>query len=105
MLTAIPTVMVEPFLKEYLGVDMVVGTEIEIQNGRATGFVCQPGIITGEKKVAVLREAFDQSPDIGLGDRSSDYPFMKLCKVGCIIHRVYMKDLSQKYRIDVLSFN
>ncbi|KAJ4764663.1 glycerol-3-phosphate acyltransferase 3 [Rhynchospora pubera] len=85
VLTANPTIMVESFLKEYLGVDVVVGTEIEIRNGRATGFVRQPGVLVGEKKAAALGEMFDKSPHIGLGSACSDFPFMKLCKEAYIV--------------------
>ncbi|KAJ1699509.1 hypothetical protein LUZ63_008021 [Rhynchospora breviuscula] len=96
VLTANPTIMVESFLKEYLGVDVVVGTEIEIRNGRATGFVRQPGVLVGEKKAAVLVEMFDKSPHIGLGSASSDYPFMKLCKEAYIVpHDTKVKPMSR----------
>lgn len=83
VLTANPRIMVETFLKEYLGADMVLGTEISTFKGIATGFVKRPGILVGENKADALRKAFGDSsaPDIGLGDRDSDFPFMKLCKV------------------------
>ncbi|KAJ8643465.1 hypothetical protein MRB53_005213 [Persea americana] len=81
VLTANPRIMVEVFLKDYLGADMVVGTEIATYRGRATGFVNQPGVLVGSKKAAALRRAFgDERPEIGLGDRETDFPFMTLCK-------------------------
>ncbi|MCI22118.1 glycerol-3-phosphate 2-O-acyltransferase 6-like [Trifolium medium] len=73
--------MVEPFLKEFLGADMVLGTEIASYKGRATGLICNPGILVGDKKAQVLKKTFgDEKPDIGLGDRVTDAPFMALCK-------------------------
>ncbi|KAK2966957.1 hypothetical protein RJ640_002142 [Escallonia rubra] len=82
VLTANPKIMVEAFLKEYLGADLVLGTEISAYKGRATGLVTGPGILVGHNKADALLKAFrnTSTPDIGLGDRKTDYPFMKLCK-------------------------
>lgn len=87
VVTANPTVMVEVFVKEYLGADKVLGTEIEVnpKTRRATGFVKGRGVLVGEKKKQVILEEFgDDLPHVGLGDRVSDHDFMALCKV-CII--------------------
>ncbi|EHA8592276.1 putative Glycerol-3-phosphate 2-O-acyltransferase 4 [Cocos nucifera] len=82
VLTANPRIMVEAFLKEYLGADMVIGTEIATYKGRATGFVCHPGVLVGANKAAALRKVFGEvSPEIGLGDRKTDFAFMNLCQV------------------------
>lgn len=82
VLTANPRVMVEPFLKEFLGADLVLGTEIGSYKGRATGLVSKPGILVGKKKAEALKKAFgEDKPDVGLGDRLTDAPFMALCKV------------------------
>ncbi|KAJ8640818.1 hypothetical protein MRB53_017512 [Persea americana] len=51
VLTANPKIMVEAFLKDYLGAYMVVGTEIETYKGRATGLVSKPGIFVGGRAV------------------------------------------------------
>ncbi|KVH92737.1 HAD-like domain-containing protein [Cynara cardunculus var. scolymus] len=82
VLTANPTVMVEPFLKEFLAADLVLGTEIGICKGRATGLVKSPGVLVGKNKADALLKAFKDAPlpDVGLGDRKTDYPYMKLCK-------------------------
>lgn len=83
VLTANPKVMVEPFLKDFLGVDLVLGTEISVtESGRATGLVGRTGVLVGRRKADALKNAFgDVSPEIGLGDRLTDVPFMSLCKV------------------------
>ncbi|XP_058073830.1 glycerol-3-phosphate acyltransferase RAM2-like [Magnolia sinica] len=81
VLTANPRIMVEAFLKEYLGADKVIGTEISTYKGRATGFVLRTGVLVGRNKATALRETFgDASPEIGLGDRRTDFPFMSLCQ-------------------------
>ncbi|KAI3970582.1 hypothetical protein MKX01_024229 [Papaver californicum] len=86
VLTANPRIMLEAFLKDYLGADMVLGTEINTYKGRATGFVCSPGILVGKKKADTLIEAFGETmPDIGLGDRHTDFPFMTLCKESYVV--------------------
>lgn len=83
VLTANPRIMVEAFLKEFLGADMVLGTEVATCGGRATGFVKEPGVLVGKNKADALKAAFgDAPPEIGLGDRHTDFPFMSLCKVG-----------------------
>ncbi|KAL1550952.1 CAAX geranylgeranyltransferase alpha subunit [Salvia divinorum] len=86
VLTANPRIMVEAFLKDFLGADLVMGTEVSTFKGRATGFVKPPGVLVGKNKAAALRAAFgDTPPEIGLGDRRTDFPFMSLCKESYIV--------------------
>ncbi|KAF3620121.1 Vps51/Vps67 family (components of vesicular transport) protein [Capsicum annuum] len=86
VLTANPRVMVEAFLKDFLGADMVLGTEIETYKDRATGFVKKPGVLVGKNKADALKKAFGEAkPEIGLGDRHTDFPFLALCKEAYIV--------------------
>ncbi|KAK3038601.1 hypothetical protein RJ639_027264, partial [Escallonia herrerae] len=86
VLTANPRIMVEAFLKDFLGTDLVLGTEIGTYKGRATGLVLKPGVLVGNDKAGALRKAFGETqPEIGLGDRHTDIPFMELCQEGYIV--------------------
>ncbi|XP_051129305.1 glycerol-3-phosphate acyltransferase RAM2-like [Andrographis paniculata] len=92
VVTATPRIMVEPFLKDYLGADVVLGTEISSYKGFATGFVANTGVLVGRKKAIALRkEMSDESmPNIGIGSSDLDFPFMELCK------EMYIVPSSQK---------
>uniref|UniRef100_A0A0E0CVP5 Phospholipid/glycerol acyltransferase domain-containing protein n=1 Tax=Oryza meridionalis TaxID=40149 RepID=A0A0E0CVP5_9ORYZ len=90
VVTATPRVMAEPFLRDYLGVDAVAGTELAAWRGRATGMVdARRGVLVGERKAEAVREMVGdgEMPDIGLGGRRSDYAFMSLCKEAYIVPR------------------
>ncbi|EFJ24086.1 hypothetical protein SELMODRAFT_80614 [Selaginella moellendorffii] len=87
ILTASPRLMVEHFATTYLGADKVIGTELQVtRSGYATGFVKSPGVLVGVNKRRALKAVFgEEVPDLGIGDRSSDYPFMAFCKEAYIV--------------------
>lgn len=88
VVTANPRIIVEPFLKEYLDVEAVMGTELQISSGGyVTGFVTGPGVLVGAVKERAVKKYFGPDPpDVGLGDRQSDFLFMDLCKESYIVH-------------------
>ncbi|KAM0039598.1 putative transferase [Helianthus debilis subsp. tardiflorus] len=83
VLTANPTLMLEPFLKKFLGADLVLGTEIDSWNGRATELVKPAGVLVRCNKADTLLKAFKDTSllDLAHGDRKTDYPYIKLCKI------------------------
>ncbi|KAL5725292.1 amino-acid N-acetyltransferase [Ranunculus cassubicifolius] len=86
VITANPRIMVEPFLKDYLGADVVIGTEIGSYKGKATGFTTGQGILAGNNKSVALKKAFGKtSPEIGLGDRQTDFPFTTLYQESYVV--------------------
>lgn len=84
--TSIPRVMVEGFLKEYMAVDDVVGTELHTVGNRFTGLLSSSGLLVKHK---ALKAYFgDKKPDVGLGSSSlHDHHFISLCKEAYVVHK------------------
>lgn len=84
VLTCLPRVMVEPFLREYLDADCVIGTELKVIGRTCSGLVVPTGADMAEMGwFQALKVACgdDQLIDVGLAVRSEDRSFLLLCKV------------------------
>lgn len=83
--TSVPRVMVEGFLKEYLSVGAVIGTELHTVGCYFTGLLSGSGLLV---KHRALKEYFgDRKPDIGIGNSSvHDHLFISLCKEGYVVN-------------------
>lgn len=94
VLTVVPRVMVEAFLKDYLAVDSVVGTELRTLGEYFTGLVSPSGLLV---KHRALEDLFGgERPDVGIGSSNiRDHLFVSLCKV----YRLILLFLSDKSTI------
>ncbi|KAL5126411.1 Glycerol-3-phosphate acyltransferase 1 [Glycine soja] len=83
--TSVPRVMVEGFLREYLSVGAVVGTELHSVGCYFSGLVSGSGLLV---KHRALKDYFgDRKPDIGVGSSSvHDHLFLSLCKEAYVVN-------------------
>ncbi|CAL0317502.1 unnamed protein product [Lupinus luteus] len=83
--TSVPRVMVEGFLKEYLSVGDVIGTELNTLGSYFTGFISDSGLLV---KHRALKDYFgDKKPDIGIGSSSvHDHHLISLCKEAYVVN-------------------
>lgn len=81
VVTKMPRVMVERFVKEHLRADEVIGTELSVSRfGFATGFVQETGFESSVcDRVASMFNG--HQPSLGLARTLSDSPYLSLCKV------------------------
>lgn len=84
--TSVPRVMVEEFLKEYLRVDHVFGTELHVVGSYFTGLLSDSGLLV---KHRALKDVLGEiKPDIGLGRCNlHDHLFISLCKEAYVVNR------------------
>ncbi|KAJ0538461.1 putative transferase [Helianthus annuus] len=81
VVTKMPTVMVERFVKEHLLADEVIGSELVVSRfGFATGLV-RDGEFGSSACDRVAAMFNGQQPIVGLARCVSDSPFLSLCKV------------------------
>ncbi|TXG54559.1 hypothetical protein EZV62_019815 [Acer yangbiense] len=84
--TSVPRVMVEGFLKEYLRVEGVVGTELHAVGDYFTGLIS--GSVLLQKHRALNDYFGDTKPEIGLGTSSPhDHLFLSLCKEAYVVNK------------------
>ncbi|KAJ1379012.1 Phospholipid/glycerol acyltransferase [Sesbania bispinosa] len=83
--TNVPRVMVEGFLKEYLSVGDVIGTELHTVGCYFSGLFSGSGLLM---KHRALKDYFgDKKPDIGIGSSSvHDHLFLSLCKEAYVVN-------------------
>ncbi|KAF2290621.1 hypothetical protein GH714_014731 [Hevea brasiliensis] len=84
--TSVPRVMVEGFLKEYLRVNKVMGTELHTVGSYFTGLLSNSGLLV---KHRALKDYFgEKTPEIGLGSSSlRDRLFISLCKEAYVVYK------------------
>ncbi|XP_058070873.1 glycerol-3-phosphate acyltransferase RAM2-like [Magnolia sinica] len=87
VVSSMPKIMIEPFVREYLDVDHVIGTDLRSRSGYCIGLPAAPGIIRGAHRLDALRLAMgsDGEINVGLGSGVGDHSFMWLCQEGYVI--------------------
>lgn len=83
VVTKMPRVLVERFVKEHLRADEVIGSELVVNRfGFVTGFIKSD---VGSISDRIMEIFGDEKPSLGLGRHDSDFSVLSLCKVSCII--------------------
>ncbi|KAK1302682.1 Glycerol-3-phosphate acyltransferase 1 [Acorus calamus] len=87
VITSMPRVLVEWFLKDHLSVEEVIGTELHMVGCYFTGLLTPSGVLVKHKS---LKETFgDTKPDVGLGS-PHDPCFISLCKEAYVVGKESM---------------
>ncbi|CAI9089046.1 OLC1v1023536C1 [Oldenlandia corymbosa var. corymbosa] len=96
VLTSLPRVMVESFLKGYLSVDMVKGTELHTIGPFFTGFVSSSGLLVKHK--ALQQFCGENMPHIGIGSQNDDHhhQFLSHFKEAYVVRTEDLKSNSTK---------
>ncbi|XP_065006828.1 glycerol-3-phosphate acyltransferase RAM2-like [Musa acuminata AAA Group] len=81
VITSCPRIMAEPFSREYLDVDGVLGTELRAFQGFFLGLTSPGGFMSGSRRLEALHAAMAgaEAIDVGLCGKDRDQPFMSLC--------------------------
>ena len=87
VVTCIPRVMVEPFLRDYLEVDHVIGTELTVLGQYLRGLVSGTGIMGVALGLEALRAVVDggKEIDVGLADGLRDHPLRCCARCACML--------------------
>lgn len=82
--TSLPIVMVQGFLKEYLNVDTVRGTELQTVGHYYTGFLSTSGLLVKHRDLKEF--CGENKPDIGIGSSTlHDHLLISLCKEAYVV--------------------
>ncbi|KAL3508969.1 hypothetical protein ACH5RR_028370 [Cinchona calisaya] len=86
VVTSLPRIMVEGFLKQYLSVDIVRGTELRAIGPFFTGLISGSGLLV--KHSALQEVCGEKMPDIGIGSLNHhDQQFVSLCKEAYLVNK------------------
>ncbi|KAJ1267137.1 hypothetical protein BS78_07G033400 [Paspalum vaginatum] len=85
VVTRLPRLLAEPFVREYLGADVrVVGTELRVVGGRFTGTLASPspGVVAGDRSLGALVAVLgrDRIVDVGLCAGDWHPAFLQVCQ-------------------------
>ncbi|EHA8587591.1 glycerol-3-phosphate 2-O-acyltransferase 6-like [Cocos nucifera] len=65
VVSCIPRIMVEPFLKEFLDVDHVIGTELKMFRDCSAGLVASPGVMVGARQLEAVLSIMEDAEERG----------------------------------------